>query len=61
MLAIALNVMIVLALIGLAMGGVALFWIAGQDGSRTGRILGVLFFAAAILGALYMIMGRHWF
>ena len=60
MLAIALNVIIVLALIGLAMGGVALYWIAGQDGSRMGRILGALILAAALLGATYMIMGRHW-
>ena len=61
MLAAVFDALIGLAVAGAALGVLALFWIARQDGSRLGRILGLLFPVAAILAAAYLTTGRHWF
>ena len=61
MLAALSDVLIGLAIAGAILGGLALFWIARQDGSLSGRVLGVLFSITAILAATYLTMGHHWF
>lgn len=60
MLAAVLDVLIGLALVGAVLGGLALFWIARQDGSRLGRVLGVCFPIAAIFAWMYLTAGHHW-
>ena len=60
MLVAVLNVLIGLAIAGAVLGGLALFWIARQDGSRLGRVLGVLLPVAAILAGTYLTIGHHW-
>ncbi|MEI9888499.1 MAG: hypothetical protein WDN08_18760 [Rhizomicrobium sp.] len=54
------NVLIALALVAALLGGLALFWIARQDDSRTGRLLGLLAMAAAVAAFLYLHAGAHW-
>ncbi len=54
------NAAIVLALAAVFLGGLALFWIARQDDSRTGRLLGLLAMAASALGLAYLAAGHHW-
>jgi hypothetical protein len=61
MLAAVLDVLIGLAIAGAALGGVVLFWIARQDGSRLGSVLGILLPILAIFAAIYLTLGRHWF
>jgi hypothetical protein len=60
MLAAVLNILIGLAIAGAMLGGLALFWIARQDGSRLGSTLGVLFPILAIFATIYLTMGHHW-
>lgn len=60
MLAAVLDVLIGLALVGAVLGGLALFWIARQDGSRLGRVLGVLYPTLAVFAGIYVTIGRHW-
>jgi uncharacterized membrane protein YedE/YeeE len=55
------NALITLVFAGTFLGGFALFWIARQDDSRFGRILGLLAMAAAVGVAGYFHFGRHWF
>ena len=55
-----INVLIVLTLSAAVGGGAALFVIAGQDASRTGKVLGVLVVTAAIGTAVYVVLGDHW-
>ena len=54
------DVLIGLAIDGAILGGLALFWIARQDGNHSGRVLGVLFPILAILAAIYLTVGHHW-
>ena len=54
------NVLIVLALSAALGAGIALFVIARQDVSRTGKVLGVLIVVAAISMAIYVVLGQHW-
>jgi len=60
MLAAVLDVLIGLAIAGVVLGGLALFWIARQDGSRLGSLLGIFLPMLAILAAIYLTMGHHW-
>jgi len=60
MLVAVLNVLIGLAIAAAVLGGVVLFWIARQDGSRLGSVLGVLFPTLAVFTAIYLTMGHHW-
>jgi len=55
------NTVMGLAMAASIAGGVALFWIARQDDSRPGRIVGILFPTAAMTAALYLTVGHHWF
>jgi hypothetical protein len=55
------NIIIGLGLAGTFLGGFALFWIARQDDSRFGRVLGLLAMTAAVGVAGYLHFGRHWF
>jgi hypothetical protein len=55
------NGVIGLAIVAAIFGGVALFDIARQDGSLTGRILGILFPMTAILVAAYLTIFHRWF
>ncbi len=54
------NILIALALVAALLGGLALFWIARQDDSRTGRLLGLLAMAVAVAAFLYLHLGPHW-
>jgi len=54
------NVVIALAAAALFLAGFALFWIARQDDSRAGRLLGLLAMAASMVGLSYMTYGHHW-
>ena len=47
-------------LLAVSVGGVALFTIARQDGSRMGQILGALLGAMAVFALSYLTVGRHW-
>jgi len=60
MLAAVLDVLIGLAIAGAVLGGLALFWIARQDGSRLGRALGICCPIAAIFAGIYLTAGHHW-
>lgn len=55
------NILIVVALAAVFLGGLALFWIARQDDSRAGRLLGMLAMAAVIVALGYIDRGNHWF
>lgn len=56
-----LNLAIALAVAAMVMGGIALFWIARQDDSRAGRLLGILAVALGAMAILYLGTGNHWF
>jgi hypothetical protein len=56
-----LNLALLAILVGVAATGVALFWIARQDDSANGRIIGIGLVALVVLAALYIVLGRHWF
>ena len=56
-----LNLAIALAVVAMVLGGVALFWIARQDDSRAGRLLGILAVALGAVGILWLETGNHWF
>ena len=60
MLAAVINIFIGLVITGAIVGGVVLFWIARQDGSRLGRILGVLLPIIAILAGFCLTEGHYW-
>ena len=55
------NIVICLALLAAILGGIALFWIARQDDSRAGRLLGLLAVALGAMALLYLGSGNHWF
>jgi hypothetical protein len=61
MLALVGNLVISLILAGFILGGVALFWIARQDDSRLGRMLGLLAVAFGGFAVIYFVAGHHWF
>jgi len=48
------NVFFALLIVATFVGGVALFWIASQDESRMGRLLGIAFMAAALFEVGYV-------
>jgi FtsH-binding integral membrane protein len=54
------NFLLCLLIAGAFFGGMALFWIARQDDSRLGRILGVLCTLVAILIGVYLVLGDRW-
>jgi hypothetical protein len=54
------NTAIALALAALFLGGFALFWIARQDDSSAGRLIGLLAMASAALTTAYLSAGHHW-
>jgi hypothetical protein len=54
------NILLYLVVAGAFFGGVTLFWIARQDDSRLGRILGVSCTLVAILVGVYLALGNHW-
>jgi hypothetical protein len=56
----ALNALIGVVLLALFLGGFALFWIARQDDSRFGRLLGLLAMASAVAFLGYLTYGHHW-
>ncbi len=58
---IALNLLLISALVALIGFGGALYWIARQDDSKTGRTMGVFAIAGGASIALYVALGRHWF
>jgi hypothetical protein len=61
MLALLCNVLIVVIMTGTIGGGVALFWIASQDGSPTGRTLGAILVVATLAAAGYLTAANLWF
>lgn len=61
MLALVGNIIMSLILAGFILGGVALFWIARQDDSHLGRILGLLAVAFGGFAVIYVVYGHHWF
>ena len=54
------NIAIGLILAAAILGGVALFWIARQDDSRMGRLIGLLAVAIGAVTGLYLTTGHHW-
>jgi hypothetical protein len=54
------NIAIGLILAAAILGGVALFWIARQDDSRMGRLIGLLAVAIGAVTGLYLSTGHHW-
>lgn len=54
------NVVIALILAAVFLGGGSLFFIARQDDSRAGRVIGVLSATASTAVALYLTAGHHW-
>ena len=54
------NLLIGLALAAAALGGFALFWIARQDDSRAGRLLGLLAIALSVVALIWLSTGHHW-
>ena len=56
----AVNMLIGIALFALFLGGFALFWIARQDDSRAGRLLGLVAMAATVAILGYLTRGHHW-
>jgi hypothetical protein len=55
------NALIGLMLAGTSLGGFALFWIARQDDSRAGRLLGLLAIAVSVVALIWLSVGHHWF
>ena len=56
-----LNLILFATLVGVAAIGVVLFGIARQDDSANGRRIGIGLLGLAVLAALYVVIGRHWF
>ena len=56
-----LNLAALLVIAAMVLGGIALFWIARQDDSRAGRLLGLLAVALGAVALLYLGAGNHWF
>ena len=56
-----LNMAVALVIAAMVLGGIALFWIARQDDSRAGRLLGLLAVALGAVGILWLETGNHWF
>ena len=54
------NVIIALVLVGFFLGGGALFFIARQDDSQAGRVIGFLSVGAAAVAVIYLTAGHHW-
>jgi hypothetical protein len=54
------NIVIALVLAGFFLGGGALFFIARQDDSQAGRLIGLLSAVAGAVAALYLTAGHHW-
>ena len=61
MLHLAGNILLCLVVAGAFLGSVALFWIARQDVSHLGRVLGLVAVLVAILFGAYLTLGDHWF
>jgi hypothetical protein len=59
--AVVTNALIGLMLAGTSLGGFALFWIARQDDSRAGRMLGLVAIALSIIALIWLSVGHHWF
>ncbi len=55
------NVLIGAAMATALFGGVVLYWIAKQDGSPAGRVLGVLLILAALAAAGYLTVTNLWY
>ena len=56
-----LNMAVALVIAAMVLGGIALFWIARQDDSRAGRLLGLLAVALGAVAILWLGAGNHWF
>ena len=56
-----LNLTALLVIAAMVLGGIALFWIARQDDSRAGRLLGLLAVALGAVAILWLGTGDHWF
>jgi hypothetical protein len=54
------NIVIALILAGFFLGGGALFFIARQDDSHAGRVVGIISAAVSVIAALYLTAGHHW-
>ena len=54
------NIVIALVLAGFFLGGGALFFIARQDDSNAGRVIGLLAATAGTVAAIYLTAGHHW-
>jgi hypothetical protein len=54
------NAALCLGLAAAVLGGIALFWIARQDESRNGRLIGLLAVALGVVAFLYLALGHHW-
>lgn len=54
------NIVIALILAGFFLGGGALFFIARQDDSHAGQLVGILSAAVSVIAALYLSVGHHW-
>jgi hypothetical protein len=61
MLALLCNILIGAAMTGVFVAGVALFWIAKQDGSAGGRNFGILLVLATITTIAYLTIFSRWF
>jgi hypothetical protein len=55
------HAVIVFVLLAVFVAGLALFWIARQDDSRTGRLVGILAMAASALILGWMAAGHRLF
>jgi hypothetical protein len=60
MIAFIANIFIALVLAGFFLGGGALFFIARQDDSQTGRFVGLLSATVGAVAAIYLTAGHHW-
>jgi hypothetical protein len=60
MIAFAGHVLIALILAGFFLGGGALFFIARQDDSHAGRLVGIISAAVSVIATLYLSVGHHW-
>lgn len=56
-----INLAVVLVIAAMVLGGIALFWIARQDDSRAGRLMGALAIALGAVALGYLGTGQHWF
>ena len=56
-----LNVLLSAVLFGAGATGIALFWIARQDDSRAGRLIGIALLAASVFIPLVLTIVQGWF